>query len=54
MPAKVVKRGNKFRVVEPNGKLVKRSNGKAVDGGGHSSREKAQRQAAAVNANTKL
>lgn len=52
MPAKVVKRGNKFRVVEPNGKLVKRSNGKAVDGGGHTSKDKAQRQANAINANT--
>lgn len=54
MPAKVVKRGDKFRVVEPSGKLVKNRSGSPVDGGGHSSREKAQRQAAAVNANTKL
>lgn len=32
MPAKVVKRGNKYRVVEPGGKLVRR-NGTSVDDG---------------------
>lgn len=48
MPAKVVKRGDKFRVVEPDGTLVKR-NGSAVDGGGHRSKSKAEAQARAVN-----
>lgn len=50
MPAKVIKRGDKYRVVEPSGKLVKR-NGKPVDGGGHTSKAKAQKQARAINAN---
>jgi hypothetical protein len=48
MPAKVQKRGDKYRVVEPSGKLVRR-NGTPVDGGGHESEAKAKRQAAAVN-----
>lgn len=51
MPARVVKRGSKWRVVEPNGKLVKNKKGTAVDGGGHTSKAKAQRQANAVNSN---
>jgi hypothetical protein len=49
MPAKVQKRKGKYRVVEPGGKLVKNNSGTPVDGGGHSSKEAAQRQAAAVN-----
>lgn len=49
MPAKVVKRGEKWRVVEPNGNLVKQ-NGKPVDGGGHFEKKKAERQASAINA----
>lgn len=49
MPARVVKRGDKWRVVEPDGSLITRG-GSAVDGGGHSSREKALAQAAAINA----
>lgn len=51
MPAKVQKRGDRFRVVEAeDNELVKR-NGKPVDGGGHKSREKARAQARAINAN---
>lgn len=52
MPAKVVKRGDKFRVVEPSGKLVKNNKGTPVDGGGHPSKEKAKRQSDAINANS--
>lgn len=48
MPARAIKRGGKWRVVEPSGKLVKR-NGSPVDGGGHESKEKAQAQARAIN-----
>lgn len=48
MPARVRKRGGKFRVVEPNGRLVKRG-GTPVDGGGHRTKRKAQRQARAIN-----
>ena len=54
MPAKVIKRGNKFRVIEADtGKLVRRK-GTPVDGGGHASRDKAQRQSNAVNARGKF
>lgn len=48
MPARAVKRGDKYRVVEPSGTLVKRG-GKAVDGGGHPSLAAAKKQAAAIN-----
>lgn len=52
MPARVVKRGGKYRVVEPSGKLVKNKKGTPVDGGGHASKGKAQAQARAINANS--
>ena len=49
MPAKVAKMGGKYRVVEANtGHLVKRD-GRAVDGGGKSSKAAAQKQATAIN-----
>lgn len=49
MPVKVVKRGEKFRVVEAStGRIAKRG-GTAIDGGGHSSRSSASSQARAVN-----
>lgn len=52
MPAKVQKRGDKYRVVEPSGKLVTR-NGSAVDGGGFKSKESAVKQAQAINLSQK-
>lgn len=53
MPVKVVKRGEKFRVVEAaSGKIAKNSAGTAVDGGGSSSKARASAQARAINANT--
>lgn len=51
MPAKVVKRGKKYRVVEPDGSLVRRG-GAPVDGGGHATKAKAAAQARAINART--
>ena len=52
MPVKVVKRGEKFRVVEAStGRIAKNQGGTAVDGGGHSSRSAASSQARAVNRN---
>lgn len=51
MPAKVVKRGSVYRVVDPNGKITKNKGGTAVDGKGHATREAAQRQANAINRN---
>ena len=51
MPAKVAKRGNKYRVIESKTKnLVKNPAGTAVDGGGHTTKGQAQAQANAVNA----
>ncbi len=50
MPVKVVKLGKKFRVIEAStGKLSKNSSGSSVDGGGHTTRKKADRQARAIN-----
>ena len=49
MPARVRKQGNKWRVVEPSGRLVRNNSGKPVDGGGHESKTKAERQARAIN-----
>jgi hypothetical protein len=52
MPAKIEKRGNKFRVVEDKGGrsvLVRGKTGAPVDGGGHNTRGEAIRQASAIN-----
>lgn len=52
MPATVAMKGGKWRVVEADsGRIVKR-NGTSVDGGGFDSKEKAQAQAKAINANS--
>jgi hypothetical protein len=48
MPVHVEKRGDKYRIVDPDGKIVKR-NGSAVDGGGKKSKEEVKKQAAAIN-----
>ena len=55
MPVKVKKIGGKFRIVEnkTNG-ISTNKGGTAVDGGGHSSRERAMAQAAAINANYRV
>ena len=49
MPVHVVKRGDKYRIVEKSGKIAINSAGTAIDGGGHSSQSAAQKQATAVN-----
>lgn len=50
MPVTVRKRGKKYRVVEKSsGKIAKNKSGTALDGGGHSSKAKADKQAGAVN-----
>ena len=51
MPATVAKRGEKYRVVEGDGSLVKNNSGTPVDSGGHATRAAAVRQAQAINAN---
>ncbi len=53
MPVTTRKRGGKFRVVEPSGRIAKTKTGKAVDGGGHASKAKAGRQARAINDGSK-
>ena len=54
MPVKVQKRGEAYRIVEHNTKrLVRNNGGTPVDGKGHKSRAKAQRQADAINASLK-
>lgn len=53
MPVHIEKRGEKFRLVDPNGRIAKNAAGTALDGGGHKSRTAAGAQARAVNANTK-
>lgn len=51
MPVKVAKRKGKYRLVEPSGRIAKTPKGRARDGGGHASKEKAQRQQRAINRN---
>jgi hypothetical protein len=49
MPLKAVKRGNKYRLVEPDGRIAKNQAGKAIDGGGKATKAAAQRQITAIN-----
>lgn len=50
MPVKTIKRGPKFRVIESlTGKIAKNSKGTPLDGGGHSTKDKAIKQVQAVN-----
>ena len=50
MPVSVKKMNNKFRVVESRtGRVATRSNGNAVDGGGHATNAKALAQVRAIN-----
>ena len=50
MPASVQFKNGKYRVIEPDGSLVKNKAGTPVDGKGHLTRAAAQRQANAINA----
>jgi hypothetical protein len=50
MPVKVVERGGKFRIVDPNGQLTRNDAGTPVDGSGHDNKRTAEKQAAAINA----
>lgn len=49
MPVHVEKRGIKWRVIEPSGRIAKTSSGKPKDGGGHSNRAAAISQVRAIN-----
>lgn len=50
MPVHVEKRGDKWRIIGPDGKIEKTSKGHDRDGGGHSSKAKAMAQMRAMNA----
>ena len=52
MPVSVEKRGEKYRIVEPSGKVAKNRAGTPVDGGGHETRLTAVAQARAINKHT--
>lgn len=50
MPVTVAKRGDKYRVVEiGTGNVAKNKGGTALNGGGHDTREAAEKQVSAVN-----
>lgn len=49
MPVHVERRGGKYRLVEPSGKIAATENGNPRDGGGHANKDKAERQARAIN-----
>lgn len=49
MPVHVEKRGGKYRIIEPSGRIAKTSKGNSRDGGGHSSKAAAEKQARAIN-----
>ena len=52
MPATTEKRGKLWRVVEPDGRLVRNAAGSPVDGGGYRTEAAAEAQATAINART--
>ncbi|NIP26666.1 MAG: hypothetical protein GWN94_19845 [Phycisphaerae bacterium] len=49
MPVSCKLKNGKWRIVDSEGKIEKNDNGTAVDGGGHSTKNKCQRQANAIN-----
>ena len=51
MPVHQEKRGDKYRIVDPDGSITENSSGTPVDGGGHSSKDDAVAQVEAINLN---
>jgi hypothetical protein len=49
MPVHCERRGGKWRIVDPSGKVTKNKKGTAVDGGGHASKDACNKQAQAIN-----
>lgn len=49
MPYSVKKRGEKYRLLDQNGRIAKTKNGKAMDGGGKKSKAAVERQMTAIN-----
>lgn len=51
MPVSIKKVKDKYRIVEPNGRIAKNKSGTALDGGGHSTKQAAVIQMRAINTN---
>ena len=49
MPVTIKKKGDRYRIVEEDGKLVMNRAGTPVDGGGHVRKRRAAAQVAAIN-----
>lgn len=49
MPYKVQKRGDKYRLLDQNGRIAKTKTGKAMDGGGKKSKAAVEKQMTAIN-----
>jgi hypothetical protein len=48
MPISIKRIGKRYRLVEPDGTIAKNDNGKAIDGGGHNTKERAESQRRAI------
>ncbi len=53
MPVTVKRQGKKFRVVETSGRIATNAAGTAADGGGHTTKAKADAQARTINSSLK-
>lgn len=51
MPVHTDKKGDKWRILDPDGSITKNNAGTAVDGGGHESKGDALSQVQAINLN---
>ena len=48
MPISVKRIGKRYRLVEPDGTIAKNDRGTAIDGGGHSTKDRAEAQSRAI------
>ena len=51
MPYKVRKRGDKYRLIDQDGRIAKNKAGTAIDGGGKKSKASVEKQAKAIMTN---
>ena len=51
MPVHTEKKGDKWRILDPDDSVIKNNSGTAVDGGGHDAKSRAISQAQAINMN---
>lgn len=49
MPVECAKRGDKYRIVGPDGRIEETASGRPRDGGGHETEAECQRQMRAIN-----